>query len=89
MPECPDLPGQQRAQLKLHLLRRARVGQADAPGHAKDVGIHRDENNKMCGDVDFADVEPVAGAITPVPGGVGPMTIAMLMNNCLEAIRNR
>ena len=53
-----------------------------------DVGIHRDENNKMCGDVDFADVEPVAGAITPVPGGVGPMTIAMLMNNCLEAIRN-
>ena len=54
-----------------------------------DVGIHRDENNKMCGDVDFADVEPVAGAITPVPGGVGPMTIAMLMNNCLEAIRNR
>lgn len=54
-----------------------------------DVGIHRDENNKMCGDVDFADVELVAGAITPVPGGVGPMTIAMLMNNCLEAIRNR
>ena len=54
-----------------------------------DVGIHRDENNKMCGDVDFADVEPVAGAITPVPGGVGPMTIAMLMNNCLEAIRDR
>jgi len=53
-----------------------------------DVGIHRDENNKMCGDVDFADVEPVAGAITPVPGGVGPMTIAMLMNNCLEAVRN-
>ena len=54
-----------------------------------DVGIHRDENNKMCGDVDFADVEPVAGAITPVPGGVGPMTIAMLMNNCLEAVRDR
>jgi len=53
-----------------------------------DVGIHRDENNKMCGDVDYADVEPIAGAITPVPGGVGPMTIAMLMNNCMEAIRN-
>lgn len=50
-----------------------------------DVGIHRDENNKLCGDVDFADVEPVASAITPVPGGVGPMTIAMLMNNCVEA----
>lgn len=53
-----------------------------------DVGIHRDENNKLCGDVDFASVEPVAGAITPVPGGVGPMTIAMLMNNCLEAGMN-
>lgn len=50
-----------------------------------DVGIHRDENNKLCGDVDYVSVEPVAGAITPVPGGVGPMTIAMLMNNCVEA----
>lgn len=52
-----------------------------------DVGIHRDENNKLCGDVDFASVEPKASAITPVPGGVGPMTIAMLMNNCVEAKR--
>ena len=51
-----------------------------------DVGIHRDANNKLCGDVDFASVEPVAGAITPVPGGVGPMTIAMLMKNCVDAI---
>lgn len=51
-----------------------------------DVGIHRDENNKLCGDVDFDSVEPIAGAITPVPGGVGPMTIAMLMNNCVESI---
>lgn len=50
-----------------------------------DVGIHRNEDNKLCGDVDFQDVEPVASAITPVPGGVGPMTIAMLMNNCVEA----
>ena len=50
-----------------------------------DVGIHRDDNNKLCGDVDFDSVEPVASAITPVPGGVGPMTIAMLMNNCVEA----
>lgn len=50
-----------------------------------DVGIHRDENNKLCGDVDFASVEPVASMITPVPGGVGPMTIAMLMNNVVEA----
>ena len=50
-----------------------------------DVGIHRNENNKLCGDVDFESVEPVVSAITPVPGGVGPMTIAMLMNNCVEA----
>lgn len=50
-----------------------------------DVGIHRNENNKLCGDVDFDSVEPVASKITPVPGGVGPMTIAMLMNNCVEA----
>ena len=52
-----------------------------------DVGIHRNENNKLCGDVDYEDVEPVVSAITPVPGGVGPMTIAMLMNNCVEAVK--
>lgn len=51
-----------------------------------DVGIHRDEHNKLCGDVKFEEVEPLASAITPVPGGVGPMTIAMLMNNCVESI---
>lgn len=51
-----------------------------------DVGINRDENNKLCGDVDFDDVAPVCSAITPVPGGVGPMTIAMLLNNCLESV---
>ncbi len=50
-----------------------------------DVGMDRDENNKLCGDVDYASVEPKASAITPVPGGVGPMTIAMLMTNCVEA----
>lgn len=49
-----------------------------------DVGIHRNENNKLCGDVDFESVEPKASAITPVPGGVGPMTIAMLMYNCVN-----
>lgn len=51
-----------------------------------DVGIHRDENNKLCGDVDFESASKVAGAITPVPGGVGPMTIAMLMHNCVDSI---
>lgn len=54
-----------------------------------DVGIHRNENNKLCGDVDYESVEPVASAITPVPGGVGPMTIAMLMHNCVEAVELR
>lgn len=51
-----------------------------------DVGIHRNEQNKLCGDVDFESVEPKCSAITPVPGGVGPMTIAMLMNNCVESV---
>ncbi len=50
-----------------------------------DVGIHRNENNKLCGDVDYEDVAPVCSAITPVPGGVGPMMIAMLMYNCANS----
>ncbi|WP_026526507.1 bifunctional methylenetetrahydrofolate dehydrogenase/methenyltetrahydrofolate cyclohydrolase FolD [Butyrivibrio sp. VCD2006] len=51
-----------------------------------DVGINRNaETNKLCGDVDYDNVAPKCSAITPVPGGVGPMTIAMLMNNCLES----
>lgn len=50
-----------------------------------DVGINRDENGKLCGDVDFNSVKDVASYITPVPGGVGPMTIAMLMENAIEA----
>ncbi len=58
------------------------------PGAAViDVGMNRDEAGKLCGDVDFEAVEPVAGYITPVPGGVGPMTIAMLMQNTLMAAK--
>lgn len=53
-----------------------------------DVGIHRNEDSKLCGDVDFDEVEPKASYITPVPGGVGPMTIAMLMHNCVESMKN-
>ncbi len=53
-----------------------------------DVGIHRDASNKLCGDVDYKDVEPVCSAITPVPGGVGPMTICMLMKNCIDAMKD-
>lgn len=52
-----------------------------------DVGINRDENGKLCGDVDFDSVEPLCSVITPVPGGVGPMTIAMLLNNCIESVK--
>lgn len=51
-----------------------------------DVGIHRNENNKLCGDVDYESVAPKCSAITPVPGGVGPMTIAMLMHNCVTSV---
>ena len=50
-----------------------------------DVGINRNEEGKLCGDVCYDEVKEIASAITPVPGGVGPMTIAMLMNNCYEA----
>lgn len=54
-----------------------------------DVGINRDENNKLTGDVDFENVKKKASYITPVPGGVGPMTIAMLMNNVIKATKNQ
>ncbi len=71
---------------------RAKMIQGDwlRPGAAViDVGMNRDENGKLCGDVDFASAEKVAGVITPVPGGVGPMTIAMLLENTLTAARDR
>lgn len=51
-----------------------------------DVGMNRDENGKLCGDVDFESVSKVASAITPVPGGVGPMTVTMLLVNCLRSV---
>jgi methylenetetrahydrofolate dehydrogenase (NADP+)/methenyltetrahydrofolate cyclohydrolase len=54
-----------------------------------DVGINRDANGKLCGDVDFEAVKPLASAITPVPGGVGPMTIAMLLFNTLQLAKKR
>ena len=50
-----------------------------------DVGMNRNAEGKLCGDVDFSAVEPLASAITPVPGGVGPMTITMLLQNTLTA----
>jgi methylenetetrahydrofolate dehydrogenase (NADP+) / methenyltetrahydrofolate cyclohydrolase len=54
-----------------------------------DVGINRNSDGKLCGDVDFAAVAPKCRAITPVPGGVGPMTIAMLMENTLRICKER
>ena len=54
-----------------------------------DVGVNRDENSKLCGDVDTESAKDVAGWITPVPGGVGPMTIAMLLHNTLISAQKR
>ncbi|HYO93031.1 MAG TPA: bifunctional methylenetetrahydrofolate dehydrogenase/methenyltetrahydrofolate cyclohydrolase FolD [Polyangiaceae bacterium] len=71
---------------------RAKMIQGDwlAPGAVViDVGMNRDEAGKLCGDVDFAAAQGVASAITPVPGGVGPMTIAMLLENTLIAAAAR
>lgn len=78
----------QRADVLVVAIGRAKFVTADMvkPGAVViDVGMDRDENGKLCGDVDFESVKEVASAITPVPGGVGPMTIAMLMQNTLYA----
>jgi methylenetetrahydrofolate dehydrogenase (NADP+)/methenyltetrahydrofolate cyclohydrolase len=88
-----DLPAVCRqADVIVAAVGRAKMVNADwvKPGAIViDVGMNRDENGKLCGDVDFASVELVAKAITPVPGGVGPMTIAMLLENTLRAARAR
>jgi methylenetetrahydrofolate dehydrogenase (NADP+)/methenyltetrahydrofolate cyclohydrolase len=88
-----DLPGVCReADILVLAVGRPKLVKADwvKPGAVVlDVGMNRDENGKLCGDVDFAAVEPVAGHITPVPGGVGPMTVAMLLENTLTAARAR
>ena len=66
------------------------TGDMIKPGAAViDVGMNRNSEGKLCGDVDFASAEPVAGFITPVPGGVGPMTVCMLMKNTLSAALRR
>lgn len=54
-----------------------------------DVGMDRDENGKLCGDVDFDEVAPKCSFITPVPGGVGPMTVTMLLSNTVKAYKAR
>lgn len=88
-----DLPAVCReADIVVAAVGRAKMIKRDwiKPGAAViDVGMNRDEAGKLCGDVDFADVEPVASVITPVPRGVGPMTVAMLLENTLIAARAR
>lgn len=89
----PDLSAVTRnADILVSAVGRAKLIKADMvkPGAVViDVGMNRDENGKLCGDVDFAEVKEIAGSITPVPGGVGPMTIAMLMQNTVLAAQMR
>ena len=86
-----DLPAVcRRADILITAVGRAKMFNREyvKPGAAViDCGMNRDENGKLCGDVDYEDVFPVASAITPVPGGVGPMSVAMLMKNCLDSAR--
>ncbi|MFJ7919435.1 bifunctional methylenetetrahydrofolate dehydrogenase/methenyltetrahydrofolate cyclohydrolase FolD [Lysinibacillus fusiformis] len=91
--KTPDLPSfTKQADLLI-----AAVGRANfiTKEHVKegavviDVGINRDDNNKLCGDVNFAEVDGIASHITPVPGGVGPMTITMLLFNTVQAAENK
>ena len=89
----PDLSAVTRnADILVAAVGRAKLIKADMvkPGAVViDVGMNRDENGKLCRDVDFAEVKEIAGSITPVPGGVGPMTIAMLMQNTVLAAQMR
>lgn len=89
----PDLGAVTRkADILVAAVGRAKLIKADMvkPGAVViDVGMNRDENGKLCGDVDFSEVKAIAGSITPVPGGVGPMTIAMLMQNTVLAAQMR
>jgi len=88
-----DLPGVCReADILVAAVGQAKMIRGDwlKPGAAViDVGMNRDENGKLCGDVNFAEAERVASVISPVPGGVGPMTIAMLLDNTLAAAKAR
>lgn len=91
--KTPDLPSfTKQADILIVALGRANFITKEhiKPGAVViDVGINRDENNKLCGDVDFADVAEVASHITPVPGGVGPMTITMLLENTVQAAEKK
>lgn len=86
-----DLPAVTRqADILVSAVGKAKFVTAEMVKHGAvviDVGMNRDENGKLCGDVDFGAVEPLASYITPVPGGVGPMTVAMLMQNTVTAAK--
>ena len=88
-----DLPAVCReADILVAAVGRAKMVTAEfvKPGAAViDVGINRTEDGHLVGDVDFESVEPIAGCITPVPGGVGPMTITMLMRNTIDCFVKR
>lgn len=88
-----DLPSVTReADILVAAIGKPKFVTADMVKHGAvviDVGINRQDDGKLCGDVDFAAVEPIASAITPVPGGVGPMTIAMLLRNTMTAARRQ
>lgn len=90
--KTPDLASfTQKADILVAAIGKAKMITKDyvkQGGVVIDVGMNRDENNKLCGDVDFDDVVEKAGYITPVPGGVGPMTITMLLANTVKSARN-
>lgn len=91
--KTPDLASvTKNADILVAAVGRARLITADMVKEGAvviDVGMNRDENGRLCGDVDFDSVKEKAGSITPVPGGVGPMTIAMLMCNTVLAAKHR
>ena len=91
--KTPDLANvTNKADILIVAAGRARMLKADMVKEGAvviDVGVNRDENGKLCGDVDFDEVEKVAGVITKVPGGVGPMTITCLMENTIEAFKRK
>lgn len=91
--KTPDLPSfTKQADLLIVAIGRAKFITKE---HVKegavviDVGMNRDENNKLCGDVNYSEVDGIASHITPVPGGVGPMTITMLLFNTVQAAENK
>ena len=88
-PDIQEKAGADKADILISAIGKANFVTADyvKPGAVViDVGMNRNEEGKLCGDVDFESVSPIASAITPVPGGVGPMTVTMLLVNCVRSV---